>query len=254
MTITKTNFKNSFQPYYSQMNDYITLPKQSCLYVISDIHGDHQSLLEALKIILPEIEERKRYLVILGDNIDRFPRSKEVMEEIMYLKSSYGDKIILLVGNHEYQYLGGLPCYPKTYQPSQKEIGFMEENFVYFVLTDEAILLHGGVPKGFSKIEDIERTEIKTQIVWNDPDPRAKDFLPSPRTGYDPLIPIYVYGQNQLNSFLEVLDKKLLISGHGHINDTPLLGQVRVCSSRICLDSRRSILKIFGKNIERIFF
>lgn len=234
--------------------EIILLPKHPLCYVISDIHGDYESLKEALKIVLPEIEEKRTYLIILGDNIDRFPKSREVINEIFYLKESYGEKIILLVGNHEFQYLGGLPCYPRTYTPTSGEIEFMKENFIYVVLTENAVFMHGGVPKGFHSMEDIENKIIKTQIVWNDPDPRVKNFVPSPRTGFDPLIPIYLYGQKQLNDFLEKIDKKLMVTGHGHINDTPLLGQIRVCSSRISQDKKRTILKVFGTNVERIYF
>lgn len=235
------------------MGGCIYLENYTLSYVLSDFHGDYKSFKDSLKIILPEIEEKGRYIIFLGDNIDRFPKSKEIIEELIYLKESYGEKIVLLVGNHEYQYLGGPPCYPRTYIPTSKEIEFMKEDFVYVVIGKDTIFLHGGIPKNFQGFKNMNN-ETKLQIVWNDPDPRAKDFLPSPRTGFDPTIPIYLYGQKQLNEFLKTVNKRLLISGHGHVNDTPLFGQVRVCSSRISRDNRRSFLKVHNSNVERVEF
>lgn len=66
-------------------------------YVMSDIHGCFEQFKTALKEWSPENET----LVLLGDYVDRGPNSKQVVQKIMRLKQTYGDKVVALQGNHE---------------------------------------------------------------------------------------------------------------------------------------------------------
>jgi serine/threonine protein phosphatase 1 len=67
-------------------------------FVIADIHGCCQSLLELLDYIKPDpLSDR---LIFLGDYIDRGPQSREVVNEVINLKKKF-PKIITLMGNHE---------------------------------------------------------------------------------------------------------------------------------------------------------
>ena len=65
-------------------------------FVISDIHGMYQDFLKVLTYW-----NRKDLLVILGDMIDRGPESLEVIQLVMKIKEHYGDKVIVLTGNHD---------------------------------------------------------------------------------------------------------------------------------------------------------
>ncbi|HHI97508.1 MAG TPA: serine/threonine protein phosphatase [Thermodesulfatator atlanticus] len=73
------------------------------IYAIGDIHG----CLYALEALLEKIPIRwgEDYLVFLGDYIDRGPDPRRVLETIMELKETYPEKIIPLMGNHEWMFL-----------------------------------------------------------------------------------------------------------------------------------------------------
>lgn len=64
-------------------------------FVISDIHGKYDMLLDLLKHWDSETEQ----LVLLGDYIDRGEDSKKVLELIYHLRKEHD--VVLLKGNHE---------------------------------------------------------------------------------------------------------------------------------------------------------
>ncbi|GEM_PF-5235751 len=217
------------------------------LVVVSDFHGDIASL-DQISGFLEEKVRQGYILINLGDNIDRFPNSREVLEWLKNIKKKYPGRIINLIGNHEWQYLGGPGCYPRTYEPTPDDIGFFE-TFYVAVFSPNFVFLHGGIPLEC----EIKRLDegIITQIVWNDP-ARIKGVIPSPRTGFDPLAGIWVYGKEKMKEFLERVRKKCIISGHIHRNENFYNLQITVCSSR--LSQSRSFLLITNGKIERCWF
>jgi serine/threonine protein phosphatase 1 len=69
-------------------------------FVIGDIHGCCDELLELLKAIDINLEEDK--LILLGDYIDRGDKSLETVQLLQELRRKCNkDKLILLKGNHE---------------------------------------------------------------------------------------------------------------------------------------------------------
>ncbi len=71
---------------------------------ISDIHGCFLTLEKLLQTIAYQPED---HLVILGDLIDRGPRSKEVLDLFLSIKAK-GQSLTLLRGNHEVMLLDAL--------------------------------------------------------------------------------------------------------------------------------------------------
>ena len=67
--------------------------------IIGDVHGHSGSLNALLDRIGPE-SGRDR-LVFLGDLFDRGPDSFGVLQRVMKLADAFGDRFILLLGNHE---------------------------------------------------------------------------------------------------------------------------------------------------------
>lgn len=65
-------------------------------FIISDIHGQYKAFEKLLTYWNP-----KDSLVLLGDLIDRGPRSYEVVQKVMELKRQYGEQVIFCKGNHE---------------------------------------------------------------------------------------------------------------------------------------------------------
>lgn len=71
--------------------------------IIGDIHGDYKCLKELLK----KISFKKAFdkLIILGDFIDKGEESYEVINYFYHLKKEMKNNLILIKGNHEYEFL-----------------------------------------------------------------------------------------------------------------------------------------------------
>jgi len=81
-------------------------PARACTYVIPDIHGHYDCLKSICKRILPLRDQDK--IIFLGDYIDRGPDSAKVLDYIISLHDKYEERIIPLIGNHEWLLLAGL--------------------------------------------------------------------------------------------------------------------------------------------------
>ncbi len=66
--------------------------------IFGDIHGCSQELIEMLHRLKPGDEDR---LIMLGDLFDRGPDSYGVFETVKRLELKFGERFILLRGNHE---------------------------------------------------------------------------------------------------------------------------------------------------------
>ena len=67
-------------------------------FVVSDIHGFYQELIDALKSAQYDKNNNEHILIVLGDIFDRGDNPWEVYQ---FLKSIPEDKLILIRGNHE---------------------------------------------------------------------------------------------------------------------------------------------------------
>ncbi|HHV65541.1 MAG TPA: serine/threonine protein phosphatase [Peptococcaceae bacterium] len=77
---------------------------QKTQIVISDIHGQYQTLLRLKEQI--KYDESKHQMIYLGDYIDRGPQSWEVVELIQ--REVKEEEAIALMGNHEKMFLDAL--------------------------------------------------------------------------------------------------------------------------------------------------
>lgn len=77
-------------------------------FVMSDIHGCYDEMIEALK----SWNKHNEHLVVMGDLIDRGPDSLKVIRHLMKLKSENIDKVTVLMGNHEEMFLAWLTKTP----------------------------------------------------------------------------------------------------------------------------------------------
>lgn len=66
------------------------------LFVVSDIHGMYRQF-----ELMLTYWDKESTLVILGDMVDRGPRSYDVIRKVMELKRTYGEQVIFCKGNHE---------------------------------------------------------------------------------------------------------------------------------------------------------
>ena len=77
-------------------------------YVIGDIHGCADLLFELLARIEPLAQDDT--LIFIGDYIDRGPDSKGVIDIILGLRKKH-IRIIALMGNHEFMFMGAVKGY-----------------------------------------------------------------------------------------------------------------------------------------------
>lgn len=69
-------------------------------YLVSDIHGQNEAFRKALQDASFSPNQGDR-LYVLGDMVDRGPQSKEVLFDLLALRQSYPQQVVLLKGNHE---------------------------------------------------------------------------------------------------------------------------------------------------------
>lgn len=78
-------------------------------FVLSDIHGCHKELVQALTHWNP----MKEKLIVMGDLVDRGPDSLNVIRELMKQDAAYPGRVIVLKGNHDQNWLDwSLHCDP----------------------------------------------------------------------------------------------------------------------------------------------
>ena len=68
-------------------------------FIIGDIHGCSAPLLELLNVLEPD-PDRDR-IILLGDLFDRGPDSWGVFQIVKHLEEDFGERFVLLRGNHE---------------------------------------------------------------------------------------------------------------------------------------------------------
>ena len=80
------------------------IPPPYLVYAIGDVHGraDLQArLLAMIDADLAQFPDRHVIKIFLGDYIDRGPASRAVMDRLVAERARAGQRVILLLGNHE---------------------------------------------------------------------------------------------------------------------------------------------------------
>ena len=164
------------------------------IFVIGDIHGNLDSLLNLLKIIR---NNNPKYIIFLGDIVDRGPKQLECLIIILFLKIKNPERFYLLRGNHESyemnktygfyeEFVGKFYDYDRY-----KEIEDLYNSIPVCALVNEKILcVHGGIPEDIDILNNLKNLNIITnskeksmmilknlfQMMWNDPKPLIKGF------------------------------------------------------------------------------
>lgn len=212
-------------------NEYLLLEfnigQSEEIYVIGDIHGNLQSLIKIFEIIT---ENNPKFVIFLGDIVDRGPKQLECLIFVLALKILEPGRIFILKGNHETlemnQAYGFFYEFAERFENYEK---FEDILAIYNVLPICAIInkiilcLHGGVPEDFDilkklkglKPADIDKLTLESiasgifQIMWNDPKPGLGGFMRSYRGPG-----IYFFGQEVFNKFMDKYNLKYLIRAH----------------------------------------
>lgn len=196
------------------------------IYVIGDIHGNLNTLLELIKVI----ENNDPQMVIfLGDIVDRGPKQLECFLMVLILKILHPQKYYLLKGNHETlemnQKYGFVQDFMSRFNNYEK---FNEILMIYKVLPLCAIInssilcLHGGIPQDveiLDKLRDVKTKDLSMiissisqnliQIMWNDPKRNLQGFSESFRGPG-----IEFFGEDVFETFLKENNLKFVIRSH----------------------------------------
>ncbi|MFW9972147.1 MAG: metallophosphoesterase [Candidatus Odinarchaeota archaeon] len=200
--------------------------KTDLIYIVGDIHGNLETLMELIKLI--NIDAPK-FVIFLGDIVDRGPKQLECLLVVFALKILFPLKYYLLRGNHETleinQYYGFFQDFLLRFNDQSK---FKEIIDVYNVLPIVAIVnnkilcLHGGIPedneilkklksqkcKDFNRIFTLNAQSIY-QIMWNDPKSELKGFSDSFRGPG-----IKFFGNDVFEDFMRYNNVEYLIRAH----------------------------------------
>ena len=146
-------------------------------FVIGDIHGGLKALIQVLKKIKIS---KKDLLIFLGDYVDGWSESPEVINYLITLKNKYN--CIFIKGNHDdllLNYLktksfnkewlihGGsstIKAYEKINQDIiNKHISFLESLKEYFIDEDNRLYIHAG----FTNQKGVEYEYFKPSFYWD---------------------------------------------------------------------------------------
>ena len=208
---------------------HVKLKPEGQAVIVSDIHGDLESLVEILKqsdIIERMKQEVTTHLFFLGDYGDRGGFSAEVYYTILKLKLQHPTQVILMRGNHE----GPEDLLASPHDlPTQYETKFgkrwhevYDENTALFPclyvstsVEKKYLMVHGGLPAKARKIEDFAhahethpKTSFLEEILWSDPAEGINGVYPSPRGAGR------LFGKDITQKVLDSLGLDAVIRGH----------------------------------------
>ncbi|MHA1105614.1 MAG: metallophosphoesterase [Promethearchaeota archaeon] len=195
-------------------------------YVIGDIHGNLNSINYYTKLIQ---DNNPKFVVFLGDIVDRGPYQLECLIVVLALKILFPHKVFLLRGNHETiemnQDYGFYNLILTKYHHSSKFDSFL---MVYEVLplcciiNNKILCVHGGITSDFNAIAGLKNRKTANhtnltqnlrdsmfQMMWNDPKEEMQGFSKSFR-GQG----ISFFGEDVFIDFMEKNNLKYLIRSH----------------------------------------
>jgi diadenosine tetraphosphatase ApaH/serine/threonine PP2A family protein phosphatase len=204
------------------------------LAIISDIHGDLDSLLTILDKIDYEnfLSDPANKMIFLGDYVDRGSRSIEVLYAVCMLKTKFKDSVVLMRGNHEAYSEFAFPSHDLPYKIAErfavngakiyvKTLALFKLFSLATLVENSLFLVHGGPPT-LQDISDFRRKIANGQeeyliertfeeILWNDPRQEIldnSDWEPS-RRGIG-----RHFGRNVSRKWLDATGSKAIVRGH----------------------------------------
>lgn len=195
--------------------------------VVGDLHGDIDSLEYAIK---KRKELGARYLVLLGDYIDRGNHQFEVLDRVLdlILEDKY---CVALRGNHETEMIYNRMGFAKILSNRGGDQNYLNQFFKNLPIATRSstiFYVHGGLPIAIDKFDpvqinqlprekDLDGSELVEQLLWNDPlfvNPEQRRYQYSPRGGI-----AYLFGKDITTEFLSKWDLNYVIRAHSAIRD-----------------------------------
>lgn len=195
---------------------------------VGDLHGDYQSL---EKILSRFRNEGK--IIFLGNFVNYGKDSLKVANRLFLEKLLTPDRLILLRGNHETLPVnfnfGFRDEIIEKFLPQHvdKIFGWYNEIFSLLPLAairgNTTLALHGGLPRGLAKIEEIDmigantaltEDDILFELLWNGPTDEASGFTESPLGERARLI-----GQDVFDNFMNDNGLERIIVSNGFLEN-----------------------------------
>ncbi|KAL8540908.1 hypothetical protein ACS0TY_002238 [Phlomoides rotata] len=213
---------NARQIFLSQPN---LLLLHAPIRICGDIHGQYHDLLNLFEY--GGYPPAANYL-FLGDYVDRGKQSLETICLLLAYKIRYPDKFFLLRGNHEDAKINRVYGF---YDECKRRFNvrlwkIFTDCFnclpVSALIDDKIICMHGGISPELKRLDQINEIQRPTDIpdngllcdlLWADPDPRAKGWADSGR-GVS-----CTFGPDVVAEFLEKNGLDLICRGHQVVED-----------------------------------
>jgi serine/threonine-protein phosphatase PP1 catalytic subunit len=197
------------------------------IFVLGDIHGNLESLMDLIELIE---EKDPKYVIFLGDIVDRGQFQLECFIIVLSLKILNPNKYFLLKGNHETlemnRYYGFYDVYMmefNQYSQFNEVISLYNRLPICVIVNDTILCLHGGIPENYEILDELKNLDKKKldetipeavehaifQIMWNDPKEGLTKFMDNFRGPG-----IKYYGYEVFNEFMEKYDLKYCIRAH----------------------------------------
>ncbi|MEB3788160.1 MAG: metallophosphoesterase [Desulfurococcales archaeon] len=189
------------------------------MLIIGDIHG-YPEIVDWAERLWEETGAR--YLVFLGDYVDRGPDGPGVLERVGSLAVSEPGRVVTLRGNHEDLYMNReYGFYRQAIEAGGSRliegISRLYEALPYAAISQSYFMVHGGIPcrrctdkpEEPVRLEEIRGSpeEYGFHLMWNDPSLKVEWFSPSIRGAY-------LYGPRAWRGFLDANGLKAIIRGH----------------------------------------
>ena len=127
------------------------------IFAMSDIHGYLDAFLDALARV--DLEDKDNMLILCGDYIHGGTDSYGVVEKIIELKKKYNKRVIVLMGNHEYDAIetGSIvDDYSINEEYDEKRdkkcLDFISKLDLYYNYKDEVVFCHAGIDEEAGEI------------------------------------------------------------------------------------------------------
>ena len=175
--------------------------------IVGDIHGD----LQALNDLIDEWEEKDcKYLLFLGDYVDRGTEGAECLLKLFELKLADPYHVFLLRGNHEDANMNMYYGFFEEIGHDTKFIMRMHSIFqtlpVATILNNDTFCVHGGITESTDLIHITKSNSY--QYLWNDPSdvPGIRKSMRGPN--------IQEFGPDIVYNFLAKNGLKRIIRAH----------------------------------------
>jgi diadenosine tetraphosphatase ApaH/serine/threonine PP2A family protein phosphatase len=198
--------------------------------VVGDIHGNLTSLMQIITLIE---KLAPKYVIFLGDVVDRGAHQLECLIVVLALKILHPDSYILLRGNHETlemnEAYGFYQEFLNNFINPQK---FRIITTLYSVLpicavvNDSIFCVHGGIPYDSKSIDCMKSVKSLNfegkkllekaifEMLWNDPKENLSGFSASYRGSG-----IQFFGKDVFQNFMRYNNFEYLIRSHECFNE-----------------------------------